>query len=197
MPKYRIIANPIAGRGASYRHIAEVRTLMSDYSLDFDIVCTERPWHAAQLAEDAVTSGCQVVVALGGDGTVNEIVTAYHARQADRIGDAWHPLARGATIRVVGWESPRISRGCRALAERANRGFAGSQWPVSRSRIANAENAMSPLNAEDSVPRFLANAIAAVQRSSYYRLPMFGRVDGQPDAALSDSAMNGSGGGGS
>lgn len=38
-----------------------------------DIVLTERPRHASDLAAAALSDGCQLVVAVGGDGTMNEV----------------------------------------------------------------------------------------------------------------------------
>lgn len=208
MPKYRIIANPIAGRGASYRHIAEVRTLMSDYGLDFDIVCTERPWHAAQLAEDAVASGCQVVVALGGDGTVNEIVNGLmHARQAG-IGSATLGIlcAGGGNDFAYGVGIPQdIPAGCRALAELQRQTvdigrFAGGLYPEGRYVVNgvgigfDATVAIETLKIK-RIRGFLAYAIAAVKTIFlYYRAPNV-RVDwdGQTrtQRLLMISAMNG------
>ena len=39
-----------------------------------DILMTERPGQASEMARDAVRAGCQVLVAVGGDGTVNEVL---------------------------------------------------------------------------------------------------------------------------
>jgi len=74
MARTRIIANPVAGRGAGERAIPQVERILSEYGLDFDVVRTERPWHAADLAQEAVAAGCDTVVALGGDGTSNEVL---------------------------------------------------------------------------------------------------------------------------
>ncbi len=41
-----------------------------------DILITERAGHAAELARGAVDRGARIVVAWGGDGTVNEVATA-------------------------------------------------------------------------------------------------------------------------
>lgn len=48
------------------------RALASDLKLD--VVETERRSHAIDLARDAAQSGLELVVCLGGDGTVNEVV---------------------------------------------------------------------------------------------------------------------------
>lgn len=74
MSKYKIIVNPVAGRGDGERSIPEIETALSGYGLDFDLVRTERPWHAADLAEEAANAGYDIAVAVGGDGTANEVL---------------------------------------------------------------------------------------------------------------------------
>ena len=49
MPRYRVIVNPTAGRGASEQAIPQIEHMLNTYGLDFDLVRTERPWHAAEL----------------------------------------------------------------------------------------------------------------------------------------------------
>ena len=65
MPKYKIIVNPIAGRGAGGEAIPQIERMLNVYSLDFDLVRTERPWHAAEIAREAAITGYDVVVAVG------------------------------------------------------------------------------------------------------------------------------------
>lgn len=43
--------------------------------LDGEVAFTERPWHATELAERAVRDGHDRVVAVGGDGTMNQVAT--------------------------------------------------------------------------------------------------------------------------
>nr|HID15155.1 diacylglycerol kinase family lipid kinase [Anaerolineae bacterium] len=74
MLRYKVIANPLAGNGAGERAIPQVERILSGYGLDFDVVRTERPWHAADLAQEAIAAGYDAVVALGGDGTSNEVL---------------------------------------------------------------------------------------------------------------------------
>jgi len=74
MSKYKIIVNPAAGRGAGEQAIPRIERMLSGYDLDFDLVRTERPWHAAELAQEAADAGYDVVVAVGGDGTANEVL---------------------------------------------------------------------------------------------------------------------------
>jgi len=75
--RLRFIFNPKSGRR---RRNAAILPALRDYvaagALDADIVCTEGPGHATELARDAVADGCQRVIAVGGDGTVNEVAQA-------------------------------------------------------------------------------------------------------------------------
>jgi diacylglycerol kinase (ATP) len=83
MPRYKIIVNPVAGRGAGERAISQVKRVLKGYGLDFDLVRTERPWHATDLAQEAVAAGYDSVVAVGGDGTANEVLNGLmRAKQA-------------------------------------------------------------------------------------------------------------------
>jgi diacylglycerol kinase (ATP) len=74
MPRYKIILNPISGHGKGKTSIPLIRNLLADLSLDYDLVETCRPWHAAELATQAVEDGFDVIVAAGGDGTSNEVL---------------------------------------------------------------------------------------------------------------------------
>ncbi len=79
--RYKIIVNPISGRGAGELAIPFIEQALP--GLDFDIVRTERPWHAAELARQAVLDGYDVVVSVGGDGTANEVLNGLmQAKQA-------------------------------------------------------------------------------------------------------------------
>jgi diacylglycerol kinase (ATP) len=74
MPRYKIIVNPESGRGEGGREIPNIKNLLNAHQVGFDLVTTERPWHAAELTQQAVAEGYDVIVAAGGDGTVNEVL---------------------------------------------------------------------------------------------------------------------------
>lgn len=74
MIKTRFIFNPRSGHNAKNPHLLErARDFIRERSLDADVVLTERPRHATELARRAVADGCGLVVAIGGDGTLNEV----------------------------------------------------------------------------------------------------------------------------
>ena len=67
-----LIVNPKATATTRRTRDVLARALGSDLKLD--VVETERRGHAADLARQAVADDLEVVVTLGGDGTVNEVV---------------------------------------------------------------------------------------------------------------------------
>ncbi len=74
-PKQRIrfIVNPIAGHAGKEEFPAFVDRYLDHDRFDFEICFTERPLHATELAKEALIEQFDVVVAVGGDGTINEV----------------------------------------------------------------------------------------------------------------------------
>jgi diacylglycerol kinase (ATP) len=70
--RYFVIVNPICGRGLGERSIPKIENRLEKASVDFSLIRTERVWHAAELAEQAVRDGYDVIVCASGDGTMNE-----------------------------------------------------------------------------------------------------------------------------
>jgi len=66
----RIIVNPAAAVGRVGREWGRVAPILEELGVKAEVVFTERPWHAISLAEQAVRDGHELVVAVGGDGTV-------------------------------------------------------------------------------------------------------------------------------
>jgi diacylglycerol kinase (ATP) len=85
MVRYKIIANPTSGRGEGGADIPRAKELLSSLGITFDLVRTERPMHAVELARASARDGYGVVVAMGGDGTANEVLNGL--MQAKRAGE--------------------------------------------------------------------------------------------------------------
>jgi diacylglycerol kinase (ATP) len=88
MPRLRIIANPTAGSGAGGKAIPIVERWVTVHAPDFDLVRTERVGHGIELAKEAAASGIEVVVAMGGDGTANEVINGLLAARQPGIDSA-------------------------------------------------------------------------------------------------------------
>ncbi len=69
----RVIHNPTAGP-KRVRNITLVRKALSASRTPFEIRETARPGDATLLAREAAHAGCETVVVVGGDGTLNEAV---------------------------------------------------------------------------------------------------------------------------
>ncbi|KPK89178.1 MAG: hypothetical protein AMJ88_17965, partial [Anaerolineae bacterium SM23_ 63] len=88
MSRYKIIVNPVSGRGAGESAIPHIDRQLREYGLDFDLVRTERPWHAVELTQQAVVDGYDAVVAVGGDGTANEVLNGLMLAKRSGVGEA-------------------------------------------------------------------------------------------------------------
>jgi diacylglycerol kinase (ATP) len=88
MEKIKIIVNPISGRGAGARSIHEIREKLDNLKVKYDLVVTEKPWHAVELTKSAVKEGYSIVVAVGGDGTANEVINGLMEAKTEKLGEA-------------------------------------------------------------------------------------------------------------
>lgn len=67
------IVNPAAGDGAGARVGAGLARELESSGFKLEIVQTPAPGEAARIAREASVDGCRTVIAVGGDGTANEI----------------------------------------------------------------------------------------------------------------------------
>ena len=75
----RIIANPASGgvqSGMALRELAETARWLTEHGMPTELRLTRRAGHATDLAHEAATAGYDMVVAAGGDGTVNDVIQA-------------------------------------------------------------------------------------------------------------------------
>jgi YegS/Rv2252/BmrU family lipid kinase len=71
------IVNPAAGHGRAGGRWEKARALAKEIFPGFELLRTERPGHGKELARAAVEGGAELVVAVGGDGSVGEIVDGW------------------------------------------------------------------------------------------------------------------------
>jgi diacylglycerol kinase (ATP) len=78
-----LIHNPNAGGGGRGRQrgLTEARHIFASGGIETELAETTGPGHATEIAQRAAHEGRQLVIACGGDGTLNEIVNGLAAQQ--------------------------------------------------------------------------------------------------------------------
>ncbi len=85
MLRTKVIVNPVAGAYSTRRKWRIISKLLKRIGLSFDFEYTEGVGHAIELARVAASDGYQCLVAVGGDGTVNEVANGIlHSTNASR-----------------------------------------------------------------------------------------------------------------
>lgn len=70
------IVNPISGTGGRLGIYRDIRRYVDREKFDVSVTHTKRAGHAEELAREAAQEGVDIVAAVGGDGTVNEVARA-------------------------------------------------------------------------------------------------------------------------
>jgi len=120
MSQYKIIVNPISGRGAGERAIPLIQQQLSSYGLEFSVERTERPWHAVEIAQRAASEGFDVVVAVGGDGTANEVLNGLMLAKEAGYGQCAMGIigvGRGNDFAFGMGVLPGVEAGCQIFAQ--------------------------------------------------------------------------------
>ena len=71
---YTLIVNPTSGRGAAMKQFAKIESVLRERSLEYTIERAARPMDAARIARAAAAGQSQGIIAVGGDGTLFEII---------------------------------------------------------------------------------------------------------------------------
>src|SRR6266566_2757434 len=110
-----LIHNPKAGNGGSARRrlLDQARHIFAARGIDADLAETTGPGHATEIAARAAAENRGLVIACGGDGTLNEIVNGLAAHQnGQRVPLALLP---GGTANILAkeldlpWDIPKAA----------------------------------------------------------------------------------------
>jgi len=71
--KICFIVNPISGTGKHKNIETLIQHVLDQKQFDYKILYTEKPKHAIELSRSAALEGTHIIVAVGGDGSVNEV----------------------------------------------------------------------------------------------------------------------------
>jgi diacylglycerol kinase (ATP) len=72
--KVKLILNPMADMGRAWKAANDLRPIVQEFQGDISWSGTVYPTHAVELARQAAEEGCDLVIALGGDGTAHEVI---------------------------------------------------------------------------------------------------------------------------
>lgn len=99
-----VILNPRAAGGRSAQKLSHIqRELNGRFGQPVEVLRTEHPNHASELTSQALRRGYSLIVAVGGDGTVNEVVNGWFSendepiRPEARLG--FIPIGTGSDLR--------------------------------------------------------------------------------------------------
>ena len=88
MPRVLVIINPVSGparRGGAARRVGIARHTLERLGAQANVRLTERVGHAYELGLEAAAAGVELVIAWGGDGTINEVGRALVQHHAEAM----------------------------------------------------------------------------------------------------------------
>ena len=86
MNKVHVIVNPSSARGSTLRHWGTIRAAIQAHFREFKFSFTEKPMQATAMARELLADGFDLLIGVGGDGTLNEISNGFfHPRSGKAI----------------------------------------------------------------------------------------------------------------
>ena len=85
LPKVLVVANPKSGGGSTAKRLPDIERALRRYGLQYTLATTDRPGHATEIAASAKAHDVDVIAVVGGDGTLNEVVQAYMAKDGAAV----------------------------------------------------------------------------------------------------------------
>ena len=147
MTKLLIILNPWAGRGTAGRRRPEIEEALRQSGVEHAVFATHARGGATELAWQGIERGFDRIVAVGGDGTINEVVNGIKGAEASlgrRAQLGIIPLGTGSDfIKVLGGVEPND------IAGGVRRALSPSSRPVDLGRVQVGEDE----------PRYFINAL--------------------------------------
>lgn len=76
--KTQVIVNPESNQGRTRKRWAEIREAMRHFIHEFHYDFTEKPFQATEMTRAAIKDGSELIIGVGGDGTMNEIANGFY-----------------------------------------------------------------------------------------------------------------------
>jgi len=75
--KAQVIVNPESNQGKTRKRWEQIREAIKSHIHEFRYEFTEKPFQAIDLARNAIKAGSELIIGVGGDGTMNEIANGF------------------------------------------------------------------------------------------------------------------------
>jgi YegS/Rv2252/BmrU family lipid kinase len=75
--KTQVIVNPESNRGRTRRRWTQIKEALNTFLKEFKYEFTEKPTQAIDISRTAIREGSELIVGVGGDGTINEIANGF------------------------------------------------------------------------------------------------------------------------
>lgn len=140
-----VIVNPQSAGGQTGGRWPRLEGQIREALGHFHPLFTERAGHATELCRAALGDGADLVIAMGGDGTLNEVVNGFFFRQPDgshrpvRAGAAFAPLPAGS-----GGDFPRSAGTPRGLADSVHKIAAATARAIDVGRLTFVDHDGNP-----------------------------------------------------
>jgi YegS/Rv2252/BmrU family lipid kinase len=79
--KIQIIVNPESNKGRTGKRWKNIKESLHTFLKEFKYEFTEKPLHATEISRAAIKEGTELIVGVGGDGTMHEIANGFFENQ--------------------------------------------------------------------------------------------------------------------
>ncbi len=121
------LVNPASGNGGTGRRWPEIAHRAAAAGLEGDTYFSERRGHLAELARDAARAGAELIVVVGGDGSVNEV--------ANGLASLASPPEVAIIPRGTGWDFVRTFGIPRDVESAVAVALGGAVRPIDLGRV--------------------------------------------------------------
>jgi len=73
-----VIVNPESNQGRTRKRWTEIKGALRHFIKEFRYDFTEKPYQATEIAREAIKDGSELIIGVGGDGTMNEIANGFY-----------------------------------------------------------------------------------------------------------------------
>ncbi len=80
-PKTQVIVNPESDKGRTRKRWEQIKEALKTFLKEFKYEFTEKPFQAIEISREAIKEGTELIVGVGGDGTMNEIANGFYENQ--------------------------------------------------------------------------------------------------------------------